>query len=60
MWTKMIYKIAELAESSFAILEALGNLANVAIIIIGVVMMVWWIGQMFKYDREAERNGTLK
>lgn len=63
-YTDIIYGIGEGVDASFAILRALGTgfcgWFNWVLIVMGVIMIVWWMGQMKKYDKEAEQNGTMR
>ena len=63
-YTDVMYGIGDLATASYAGLRALGSgpygWFNWLLIGIGIGMMVWWMNQMLKYDKEAEQNGTLK
>lgn len=59
-YTEFIYTIGDLLTASYAFLRAGNNAVNTILIVVGVVMMIWWIGQMSKYNKEAKQNGTLK
>jgi hypothetical protein len=63
-YTEVIYAIGDLATASYAGLRMLGSgpygWFNWLLIAIGVGMMIWWMGQMFNYDKEAKENGTLR
>ena len=63
-YTEIIYGIGDVATASFAGLRMLGSgpygWFNWVLIVVGVVMMAWWMGQMGKYDKEAEENGTMR
>jgi uncharacterized membrane protein len=52
--------IAEIFEFTFGILQVLGNNFNWVIIAVMAIMGVIWIRAMFRYNREAQQNGTLK
>ena len=52
--------IAEIFEFTFGILQVLGNNFNWLIIAVMAIMGVIWISAMFRYNREAQQNGTLK
>lgn len=63
-YTDVIYGIGDVATASFAGLRALGSgpygWFNWLLIVVGIGMMIWWMAEMIKYDKEAEQNGTLK
>jgi len=47
-------------EATFELLQMAENSVNVLIIIMGIIMGIIWVRQMSVYNKEAERNGTLK
>ncbi|MDQ3192834.1 MAG: uracil phosphoribosyltransferase [Bacteroidota bacterium] len=57
---ELIYGLGELFQESFKVLEALGNIPNYIFIVIGFILLFYWIKEMAKYNREAEEKGTLK
>jgi hypothetical protein len=57
---ELIYGLGNLLQESFTILPILGNLPNVLFIIIGFILLFYWIREMANYNREAEEKGTLK
>lgn len=60
MMTDIFYAIGDFFQWSFQYIEKLGNTPNFFFIgLISVIMLVW-IRFMFKYNKEAETNGTLK
>lgn len=63
-YTEIIYGIGDLATASFAALRMLGSgpygWFNWVLIVVGILMMAWWMGQMGKYDKEAEESGTMR
>ena len=58
-WTDFIYGIGEFLTWSFQALPVLGNNMNWFIIVVGALMMAWWIRRMGIYNKEAEQNNTL-
>lgn len=52
--------IAALIQWTFKILTVLGNSFNWIIIAVMFILGVVWIKKMADYNKEAERNGTLK
>lgn len=59
MWTDFIYATGDVLTQSFKILPILGNNFNAILIVVGFIMLFWWIGQMVKYNKQAKENGTL-
>jgi hypothetical protein len=57
---ELVYWIASVIEWSFGILTKLENNFNWFIIAVMSIMAVVWIKKMADFNREAERNGTLK
>lgn len=60
MDTEFIEAIGNLFTESFALLRLLGDGFNWLIIVIMFILSVIWIKKMGDYNKEAERNGTLK
>ncbi|MBA3898733.1 MAG: hypothetical protein H0X62_00750 [Bacteroidetes bacterium] len=56
----LVYGLGELLQETFKILPVLGNIPNVIFIIIGFLLLFYWIKAMANYNREAEEKGTLK
>lgn len=56
----VIFGIGDLIESSFVLMELGGNNVNVLFILVGSVLMAWWIAQMIKFNKDAKENGTLE
>jgi hypothetical protein len=57
---ELIYGLGNLLQETFTILPILGNLPNVLFIIIGFILLFYWLRAMANYNREAEEKGTLK
>lgn len=60
MDVEFIEAIGALITESFKLLTALGNSFNWFIIVIIATLGVIWIKKMADYNKEADRNGTLK
>jgi hypothetical protein len=60
MWNDFVYGLGDLLESTFKILPAMGDLPNNIFIVIGFVLFIYWIKEQGRYNKEAEKNGTLK
>ena len=57
---ELIYGLGELFQASFKILTTLGNIPNYIFIVIGFVLLFYWLKEMANYNSEAEKKGTLK
>lgn len=51
--------LGELIESTFVLMELGGNAVNVAFILVGSAMGLWWIAQMMKYSKQAKQENKL-
>ncbi len=60
MWNDIIYGLGDFFWATFEILPVLGNNFNTLLIIVGFVMLFFWINQMAKYNKKAAQEGTLK
>lgn len=60
MWTDFIYAIGDFFWWTFEILEVLGNNFNWFLILVGAVMIGWWITKLIGFSKEASDNGTLE
>ncbi|MBN8701454.1 MAG: hypothetical protein J0M08_00150 [Bacteroidetes bacterium] len=58
--TEFFYGIGELFEASFKIIEKLGDGPNVLFIVICFAALILWVRRINIYNKEAEKNGTLK
>jgi hypothetical protein len=56
----LIYGLGDFLLETFKILPVLGNLPNVIFIIIGFILLFYWLREMSNYNKEAEEKGTLK
>lgn len=57
---EIAYWLGDVFETSFKILPILGNAMNYLIIGVGLVLMLIWIKKMFDFNKEADRQGTLR
>jgi hypothetical protein len=57
---ELVYGLGDIFQKTFEILPVLGNIPNVFFIIIGFILLFYWIKSMADYNREAEEKGTLK
>jgi len=57
---ELVDAIAAMIQWTFKLLVAVGGFFNVVIIIVAFLLAVIWIKKMFDFNKEAERNGTLK
>lgn len=59
-FTELVNNTGELIQSTFVILESLNNKANILFVLGGIVFFFGWIWKMNQYDKEADRNGTMR
>ncbi|MAX79136.1 MAG: hypothetical protein CL843_03055 [Crocinitomicaceae bacterium] len=64
-WNDLIYGIGDLVFSSFELLKITASnnqdsFVNWFYIVAIFVLLVVWVRAQAKYNKEAERNGTLK
>lgn len=59
-WNDFVYGLGDLFEATFQILPPLGNLPNVLFTLVIFGGLVYWMGQLNKYKKEAKRNGTIE
>lgn len=57
---ELVYALGDFFEATFKILPKLGNMPNNLFIILGFILVIFWVSQMAKYNKEAEEKGTLK
>lgn len=50
----IVIALGDFLEWTFGILPALGNIPNLIFLLIGAVMFIYWIGQMFGHARRGE------
>lgn len=60
MNSEAIWDIAEVIESTFAILEMSGNKPNYLFIGVGFVFIFYWIRRQIAYNKQAEATGGQK
>jgi len=60
MWNDIIYGIGDFLTETFKILPVLGNKLNTALIIVGFVLLFFWLNKMANYNKKAKAEGTLK
>lgn len=60
MFTDFIYALGDIFTETFKVLPILGNNLNAILIIVGFVMLFYWLNEMAKHNRKAAKNGTLK
>lgn len=52
--------LGDFFEWTFKILPILGNIPNVLFIILGFVLLFFWLKMQSDFNKKAEREGTLK
>lgn len=60
MWNDFVYALGDFFQWTFKILPAMGDLPNNIFILIGFGLFFYWIKEQSRYNKEAEKNGTLK
>ena len=59
-WTDLWTGIGNMFEWSFKMLKSLGNVPNAILWVIIGSLLVFWVSQIVKQNKEASRNGTYK
>jgi len=44
----------------FSLMEGPNRIVNIMFILIGAAGVIYWLSQQTKYNKEAEKNGTVK
>lgn len=52
--------IGNIFNQLFSVLESLGNGPNAILWVLIFLLLCFWIWRMGKYNKEADKNGTLK
>jgi hypothetical protein len=60
MWNDFVYGLGDFFQWTFKILPTLGDLPNNIFILVGFGLFFYWIKEQNRYNKEAEKNGTLK
>lgn len=60
MLKDIVWWIADLLEQSFQILPQLGNLPNIAFLLLVILGFLVWLKMQRDFNKKAEREGTLK
>lgn len=59
-WNELVYGLGDLVTLSFELLKAGGNNVNNLFIAAITLVLAAWVFKQIRYNKEAERNGTLK
>ena len=59
-WTDIFNGLGHFFQWTFKLMEALGNGPNVIFWIIIVSLLFVWLRMQAKFNKEADKNGTLK
>lgn len=59
-WTDLWTGIGKLFEWGFKILKTLGNVPNAILWVIIGFLLVFWVMQIMKQNKEADKNGTYR
>lgn len=52
-WNDAIYGLGDFFWYTFELLPKLGNGFNYLIIVVGTIMILWWISQLVKFANQA-------
>ena len=58
--TNFFYGFADFCQWCFRQMAKIENNLNFVIIVVGAVLFLIWLGWQHKFNKEAEKNGTLK
>jgi IS4 transposase len=59
-WTDIFNGIGDAIEASFAIISGTQNKFNYLMIAFGFCALIYWLMKQHQFNKEAEKNGTLK
>ena len=59
-WNEIVYGLGDLLTATFTILPTLGNIPNILFSAVILAGLVYWILELGKYKKEAEKNGTIE
>ncbi len=59
-WNEMIYGLGDFFWWSFSGLRALGNPFNYFVMVVGGIMLLWWVSQLVKYANKFKDNPTAE
>ncbi len=59
-FTEIVNGTGELIQSSFLILKSLKQTPNIIFISVFSALFIGWVIKMVKYNKEAEKSGSMK
>jgi len=59
-WTDFWTGIGNFFTTTFKLMEPIGNSLNYPLWVLIFCLLVFWISQIIKQNKEADRNGTLR
>ncbi len=59
-FTQFMLKTKKAFEWVFSLMEGPNRIVNIMFILIGAAGVIYWLSQQTKYNKEAEKNGTVK
>ena len=59
-WNEMIYGLGDFFWWAFEGLVALGNPFNYFVMVVGILMLLWWISQLVKAAKETQGNPSAE
>lgn len=60
MFKDLVWWLADFLRTTFEILPQLGNLPNIAFLLLVILGFLVWLKIQNDYNKKAEREGTLK
>lgn len=59
-WTSLMAVLQQVFEWSFHVMDKPNRNVNIVFIAIGAAGMIYWLWRQTQYNKEAEKNGTIK
>lgn len=59
-WNDLVYGLGEMIEATFVVLELLGNFPNILFTLVIFVGFIYWLNELVKYRRKAEKSGKIE
>lgn len=58
--TDFIYWLGDVFYAFFGLLKKMGNIPNYTFIALGFVGLIYWLNLQKKYNKKAQKEGSLK
>lgn len=59
-WNEIVYGLGDLLTATFKVLPALGNIPNILFSLVIFAGLAYWIVELGKYKKQAQREGTIE